>query len=518
MRKWMNICALALCLMMCLPAQAALKEGSNSSRLLVEEEGVEYLLSKVANWTLVTPETMEENMDLLLSRGDSEEAIRYRFAHGHIVFEAYHEGLPNGRARLQIFEDEFTRSIWHLDDLTKKQYIAVAEELEENLFQGYFHLFHIDYQSSQSTGRVFSGALIAYPPFAYESGHFTLRFFNGKAYLATYTQPTEASMKKHLKADHTYSRMRDWTAGAHRGGLKLVGERQTPVADLRTDFGRLILNAHSGTFSFTGITEKNAQVTLKNDGQEWQAMVDETGNYTAEITLHAGENEIIAVARKEKMNENVLSRIISVDDGMAALELHEYPYEWVLRDEMRVSGNVSPGARVTVKLDGGDAVSIPVDANGAFSWEIEAEDWVTHEIEITASEDGLADCTAKFSFTPEYEEASKGISAYRKTLTDGVTGKKISADPSAHVGSRVKLEVYTDQVERTDGRLILTGRIDKKKDQPIILICEGYLEDAILDGMILTVYGQVIEPSLTEMPIPRIQVEYIQYLKTVYRR
>ena len=238
----------------------------------------------------------------------------------------------------------------------------------------------------------------------------------------------------------------------------------------------------------------------------------------AEIVLSSGDNEIIAVANKDKLAENTLSRIISVDDAMAALELHEYPYDWVIRDEMRVSGKAVPGARVTVKLDEGEVISVSVGADGSFSYELEAEDWMEHTVEITASEEGKEDCTAKFSFTPEYEDAAKGIKAYGKTLTEGVYGKNISADPSAHVGSRVKLEVYTQEAERTDGRLILKGRINKKDDMPVILVCDSYMEDMILPKMILTVYGEVIEPSLTEEPIPRIHVEYIQYLKMVYGR
>ncbi|MBE5781895.1 MAG: hypothetical protein E7329_01105 [Clostridiales bacterium] len=516
MKRYNGVLALVLCLLLAMSAQAEIKEGSNASRLLVVEEGVEVFLSKVKEWTMVTPETMEENMALLTALGDSEEAVRYRFANGNIVFEAYHKGLPDGRVRLQIFEDEFTRSVWHLDDLTKKQYIAVAEELEDGMFQGYIQMLNLDYNASTAKGRVIKGALIAYPPFAYESGRFSLSFFNGKAYLASYTQTTEATLKKHLKQDNTYARMQDWTPV--EASMKLTGERLPSVADLRTDYSRLILNAHSGPFTFTGISEKDAQVTLKNSDQEWKAAVDKEGNYSAEIMLAAGENEIMAVANKAKLGENTLSRIISVDDAMAALELNEYPYDFVIRDEIRLAGKASSGAKVTVKVDGGEPASVSVEADGSFAYELEAEDWVEHTVEITASEDGKEDCTAKFSFTPEYEDAAKGIKAYGKTLTEGVSGKAISNDPSAHVGSRVKLEVYTKEVERTDGRLILKGNINKDEDMPVILVCDSYLEDMILQKMILTVYGEVIEPSLTETPIPRIHVEYIQYLKLVYKR
>ncbi len=252
--------------------------------------------------------------------------------------------------------------------------------------------------------------------------------------------------------------------------------------------------------------------------QHWEAQVDETGKYTARIQVEQGTNEIIALASKEGLTENELIQIIQVDDQMAALELNEYPYGQMIRDELMVSGKTTPGAQITLRLDENEPMTITVDETGAFSQKIEAEDWVEHTIEITASQEGKADCTAIFSFTSVYEDASKGIAAYRKTLTEGLSAPKISRDPGAHIGERIKLEVYTQEVERTDGRLILKGIINQKKDMPIILVCDSYLEDEILEKMILTVYGEVIEPSLTETPIPRLDVEYISYLKKIYHK
>ena len=505
-----------LCVFMALPVQAELTEGSRPSRVLSVEEGVEFMISKPNEWTFVTPENMEEHMDLLMGLGETEAEVRARFSDGTILFEAYHPKLKKGRYRVQIFEDVYTRNVWNLDDLTKKQYIAVGDELKEYYFQGYLDLFKVNFESSLAKGRHFEGVYNAYPPYGYESGYYHLSFFNGKAYFCSYSQKTQASQKKHIKADGTYDRVGDLIPGMS-GHAYLKGERLPAVADLMPD-GGLILNAHSGEYSFTGVSEKKANVVVKNGDQQWDAAVDGDGKYTAVIQLQPGENEIIAIASKEGLSENTLSHFVSVDDQTAALEFSEYPYGDVIRDEIKVTGRTSPGARVTIQIDEMDPVELTVNEDGTFSRKIEAEDWVEHSIEITASEAGKEDCTAIFSFIAAYKDASKGINAYRKTLTEGLSAKKISKDPAAHIGGRIKLEVYTREVERTAGRLILKGNINKNKDQPIILVCDSYLQDEILDKMIITVYGEVIEPSLTEEPIPRLHVEYISYLKTIYRK
>ena len=203
---------------------------------------------------------------------------------------------------------------------------------------------------------------------------------------------------------------------------------------------------------------------------------------------------------------------------MAALELTEYLSGPVDRTKLKVAGRTAPGASVTVKIDEEEAKPAQVQEDGRFSFDVQAEDWVEHTIEITASEPELKDCTARFTFRALYEDTSKGIKAVQKTLSSGVTGKKISARPADYVGSRVKIEVRTTKVQYQDGRLIIHGNISKNKKQPVILVCPDYLDDEIQAKMILTVYGTVIEPSQTETPVPRLDVEYIQYHRTVYKK
>ena len=503
------------CLLCARPAASAegYAPGKNQDYLLLPEEEVQLWMYRMKEWTLVTPDTMEEHMALLTSRGDSEEDVRYRFAHGNILLEAYHEKLPDGRMRVQVFEDDQSRSVWNLKILTKKQYVALKKELQERLYQGYLHLFNVKGYAEEYRTRDYTGSVIAYPPFAYESGLFMLRFFNGRAYLVTYTQPVPGSSAK-LYDGTMFGRVQGFVLKNHP---ELVGKERAAAADLTHD-RRLILNAHSGTYTFAGASEKGASVTVETGGRKVTAQVDGDGKYTARITLAPGDNAVVARAQKEKLADNALTRVIPVNDGMAALELTDYPYDAVDRGKMKAAGRTSPGARVTVKIDGGKPEKVKVKKDGSFSWDVKVEDWTEHTIEITASEDGLTDCTAKFTFRPVYEDAAKGIQAFQKTLDKGVNGKKISADPGGYVGKRVKMEVYTTKAQRRDGRLILHGNISRDKKMPVILVCPDYLEDRIQDKMLLTVYGTVTEPSRADPAVPRLDVEYIRYQKTVYKR
>lgn len=507
----------ALLSLLLLPAFGLAEEKAYWKEL--PQEGIRVYLERLSEWTYVTTENLEENLALVTACGDTEENARYRFAQGNILFEAYHSGLPGGRYRLEVFEDEFTRRIWDLDALGRKEYAALETELEEELFAGHLQLFNLKSAAAWQKRRSISGSLIAYPPYPYESGMFRLWFLNGKCYIVSYTQPTQASAKKHLSSDNTYNRVQDWTAVGMEDGLQLLdgAARLKPAVDLTAD-ERLILNAHSGSFSITGTSEKRAALQAQAGASSAEAKADANGKYTCSITLQTGVNDVVITARKSGQEENWLTRQIMVDDTLAALELTKYPYGSTIRTENQVKGKVSPGAQAFIQLDEGEPVAVSVDAQGNFSYTIEADDWTEHIFAITAREDGQEDCTARFSFRFVYEDAKKGMNAYKKTLTQGLTGQKLSAAPDAYTGQRLRLEVYTTQVQRQDGLLVLTGRIDGKTDRPVLLICDSYLEDQILDKMQLTVYGQVLEPSRTEEPIPRVSVEYIYYLQKVYRR
>ena len=274
----------------------------------------------------------------------------------------------------------------------------------------------------------------------------------------------------------------------------MAGARALWIADgmKRSQFGKpVIAIANSFTQFVPGHTH------LHEAGQIVKAEIEKLGCFAAEFNT------------------------IAVDDGIAALELTEFPYGAVPRSEVTAKGKTSPGASVTVTIDDGEPREAAVEADGAFSYTLpvgEVEDWVDHTIAIAAHEEGLEDCTARFTFSTEYDEASQGIAAYRKTLSGGVTGWNVNKDPAAHVGERMALEVRTLTVDRRDGILSVECCIDSDESRPVILVYPNYMDDEIAPFMVITVYGEIVEPAQMDPPVPRMEVEYTQNLIIEYIR
>ena len=523
--------ALSLLLALCLasPALAGVVPGSNFARLLIEEDQVEIYLKNWEEFTIVTPENLEDHMDLATLRGETPEDARFRFQHGNIVLEAYNPKLfPYGVMRVQRFEDELSRNYWNSNDLPYNQMSSLIQDLSGSLYHGYLNLFQVR-QKEWFNGLY--GSVIWYPPFEYESGLFCLYILNGVTYLVSYMQRTFASAERyfynagyHTNADGfeivemVYSHVRNHLPVINQNdGVQLVGPKQTPVADLSTDDSRLILNAHSGPFTMTGGTEAGAEVSVRVGDSAWQATVNADKTYACEIDLAPGENDVISVANKAGLGENTLHRTVSADDTMAALELTQFPYGPEIRDQLRVKGKASPGAQVLVQLDDGEEVPVPVSENGAFDYPFTVDkDWVDYDITIIAREEGLADCSARFTFYATYEEAQRGNYYYRQTLTPGLSVQDILSDPAAHVGDRVSLDVQMMTVRQRDGLVTCEGRINQDPKKNILVIFPDYMEDQVYPGILLTVCGELDEPTLTDPPVPRLNVQYATNLIVEY--
>ena len=524
--------ALMLAMTLAVPALGEVEIRINTDNYLhaldLPELGLNLRLTWAEQCTFVTAENLEEHADLVTARGDTMENARFRFANAGILFEAYcPEKIPDGVIRVQRFEDEWSRNIWSMcveepDRYTTSLLQAMMDEWSGTLYQGYMRLFNVRRKSDINLDRYsLIGSVNWYPPFDYESGMFKLFCTNGVFYMVSYMSLRPASTQKNYSyQDYLYENA--ITNTPIGGTIRLISgtKEETPVTDLGTDRTRLILNAHSGPFTLTGTTERGAAVRVTNGDQSWEATVDGL-NYTCGIELQPGENTVVSAANKQGLRENTLERVIAVDDGIAALELTEFPYGAVPRSEVTAKGKTSPGASVTVTIDDGEPREAAVEADGAFSYTLpvgEVEDWVDHTIAIAAHEEGLEDCTARFTFSTEYDEASQGIAAYRKTLSGGVTGWTVNKDPAAHVGERMALEVRTLTVDRRDGILSVECCIDSDESRPVILVYPNYMDDEIAPFMVITVYGEIVEPAQMDPPVPRMEVEYTQNLIIEYIR
>ena len=85
------------------------------------DDAIKLYSPREQDWTYVTPENYEENMDLITSHGFDEEDARKRYESGEIIFEAYHaKALEDGCLRLQVIETPYTREIWDHTSLSSE--------------------------------------------------------------------------------------------------------------------------------------------------------------------------------------------------------------------------------------------------------------------------------------------------------------------------------------------------------------------------------------------------------------
>ncbi len=98
-------------------------------------------------------------------------------------------------------------------------------------------------------------------------------------------------------------------------------------------------------------------------------------------------------------------------------------------------------------------------------------------------------------FITEYETIKDGTKAFEKNLTKH-TIAKLSQDPVAFHGERVKISVHVKEVAFTEDGLGIMCNYNPPKDSkhkktPLYLTLYGYGQDQITEGMIMTIYGTV---------------------------
>ncbi len=522
MKKCLAILLLLLTLLPSALAQSEVPE-LQPSRVPVGGDDFLVIMKSYESWTFVTPANLEENMALCTKRGDNIDDVRARFQAGTIQWEAYHKSLPKGCVRMEIIEDAFTRNFFHTADFTEKYVAGIWKTriLEEWALERYniYDIISLEWLNNQNQAhRAYRVAFVTKAPYPYESGIAMLTFYNGKAYFQMYTQLIPASKLKYLSNDSTKHFLYDKTSTLGGAPIVKLPILRDPYADLWQKQAT-VFNAHTGDFEYGGTTEEGVSVTVQGGGETVDAKVASDGAFTYVLPVHEeGILQVTYTATRKDRTENTLTEYFSVNDGMAALTLYTYPYGDLLKDKAEVSGKASPGAVVTLQIDEGAPQVLALDSKGEFKQAITADYFVQHAMTLTVQEEGLEECVVKMPFELWYEDAAKGIAAYKKQLDSDVKMKALFADPGQYVGKKVKLEVYVSSIERRDGNLYINANIYQNKDQKLILLCDSYLNDEIVDKMILTVYGEFQEPTLTDSPIPRLYIQFISYQKTVYSR
>ena len=509
----------ALALALALPSSAL----AERKWFEIEGESASFCFQDGAKLTFVTPDTLEENMALCLAHGGTEQGIRERFSTGHVVWEAYRPEVE-GRFRLEIYEDEWTHYAWDSQTMSLSLMKNLGSDLLEAEWLGdHYHFMKLIYKVGYEDTKYLQGNFLSQLPYEYESGVCSLYFYNGKAFMFIYADSKPASTSG-LWSEST-SRWVNFDnsplsiATFFRRDSKALAQAQHMV-DLLPDRSQLILNLHPGAYALEGRTEKGAAVTLENNGEQFPAQVNEK-EYKGSVPLTDGENSVVIRARKGEQPENAIPIHLPVNAGMAALTLTQYPYGHTDRDKLRVKGFTDPAGSVTIAVDEGEPIAATVQADGSFDVAYEASDWEQHAITITASQEGLEDCAARFSFTPTYEDVEKGVRAYRKTLDEAVKPQLIIDHPQDYVGKRFSLEIRVQSWTIHDGMISMEVHLDNLQNRnmdmyayttPIYLIFDSYADDFFRAGQELTVLGEMLEPTQTDPAYPRMQVQYAEYV------
>ena len=94
MKRILCILLVLLMLPMISLAELQMETVSNSRILFPELDQMKARFRTIDEWTIVHKDNLDEHMELLLKRGDSEADIRARFAEDTLLFEAYFVSFP----------------------------------------------------------------------------------------------------------------------------------------------------------------------------------------------------------------------------------------------------------------------------------------------------------------------------------------------------------------------------------------------------------------------------------------
>lgn len=508
----------------------------------IPEENVGVPYFGIENYTFVTPDNYTEYMDLLCSYGFTQSQVRDRYSRGTILYEAFREDVPEGYYRLEVFEDDFSHSIWTNYDGSGKKFLNAVETIpDRGWIEEYYHLYQIDVYNSEET-RYARGWLYTSPDDPYEAGFFRLSFYNGRAFLYSFLcrEPVKSIDTISLVfGDGRGHEIYDYLLGSracYDYGLTVLDKSLTrdPMADLLPDLPA-VFNLHTGNFTVRGTAQKGAQVKAAAGESVKNANVDEEdATFRVNVNISPENSAVTLTATKKGLQDNEITFTLPVDDSIAMLSLTDYPFGDVDRTKMKVRGTTDPGGRITYRVDDGEEQKAEVQESGAFTFTYTGADFEDHVLSITASQAGCEDYTVELPFSPYYEDAEAGIRAYKKLLDGDAVNHEIDTkafikdfsaafaeDPMAYVGKKYYLPIVIDYVSCENGYTNCYATVMSNyalSDINLILVGDGYWENRLTrfgrwGGKVqwIKVYGEFLEPTLTDPVLPRFKIEFVVY-------
>lgn len=524
-----RLAALALALLLCLPALA---EEAPAPRVPFEKTQKFYInfptmdewqghFKKVQNWTIVTADNMEEHMQLLLQRGESEEAVRSRFARPTLLFEAYSSDLPADACfRAEMIENELTREVWHLRHLNSTELKELHDTIESGLLLPDRDVYSLSNKGGGEAACI-TGYFTNYPPERHESGRVMFRFRNGRMYVFSYcvSGRQAGSSRWYSKAEDAQV---DLTPLALSGNSAFKNKMLPRMPDFTLDQP---VPAQAGLTDLvvTGTIEKGSKLQAAHNGRELEAAVDKNGRFSVTVPLrYEGDHQLTFTVTNKKYTDRVETRVINASDDRTPLTILTQPEARAIMGKQTVSGVTSPGTQVTFQLDVQDNITLTADENGAFTHTFTVNDNAMHMLRLAAAEEGKAPMVAQIVFYTTYKSVEEGLRDYSGEVVS-VGLDKLVRDPGAYQGSRVKASVIVKDVAFTENGLSVVciktkSRYSDEKDVYVHLSVSGWAQCKIYEGKMITVYGVVNgETTLPsregegETTYVNLDVDYITY-------
>ena len=470
------------------------------------------------DWTYVTPENYEENMELITSHGFDEKDARKRYESGEIIFEAYHtKALEDGCLRLQVIETPYTREIWDHTSLSSEERQELLEDLDANKTDLPFEFRAPKYGTWNGAGKnnyVDSG-FVSMPPYTYESGRLNMQIRNGKAYVLSYVAHHPSTR---------WDRIKDAEEKAVRERLDdmiLLMARFPRGVELTREGPDTLLVAREG-LTISGKSDKGAEVTVFCEGAQTSCSMESGGSFTVDVAFaDVGEYDIVITASKKGATDTTVTLPVLVTRDMCTLLISEAPHPIEELGEKTISGQTLPGAEVHIST-GRETLKIYADdENGKFSETLDMTRYGGYPIEIEAFYEGLE--TAEITFASSAVTDAKTMIKQAKERLTGLKLKSFIEDPEAHVGEMVSYEARIDEITYVRGGLEIRASTKDAngKRQTYMLSTYGYAEDQIYEGMRLTFYGEVrgYDEMTTKdgetLTLPCVHVDCAQWLVIV---
>ncbi|MBQ4264008.1 MAG: hypothetical protein IJB85_00645 [Clostridia bacterium] len=478
------------------------------------EDTIKLYSPREQDWTYVTPENYEENMELITSHGFDGEDARARYESGEIIFEAYHvKALKDGCLRLQVIETPYTRKIWDHTSLSSEERQELLDDLASDKTDLPFDFRAPRYWTWNGGGKnnyVDSG-FVSMPPYTYESGRLNMQIRNGKAYVLSYVAHHPSTR---------WDRIHDAEEKAVRerlGDMNLLMDRLPRGVELPLEGPDTLQVAREGLV-INGKSDKGAQVSVFCEGALATCSTESGGSFTAEIAFDAeGEYDVVITASKKGTTDTTVTLPVLVTRDMCTLLINQAPHPIEELGEKTISGQTLPGAEVHIDT-GRQKLEIYADDEGKFSEKLDMNRYGVYPIGVKAFYEGLE--TAEIAFISSAVTDAKTMIKQAKERLTGLKLKSFISDPEDHVGEMISCEARIDEITYVRGGLKIRAstKDSNGKRQTYMLKTHGYVEDQIYEDMRLTFYGEVCgydEMTTGEgetQTLPCVQVDCAQWL------